>query len=288
MIQVTSSFETPLMFWATAKGFPVYLDNWAIGDLAEGAPSRRERFVEAVRAGAEILFSIANAVELTGPKGKSLDAVKGFLNELGPHWVPMELNPFKVLEREQNGVSPAESGISDGFVTAYFHSRTADCSPRSGKIIDLSPDFFRLGMVLDWFAKDESLLKHVAQLGDWLKIVHEFRTVYKQNPSLLDWKCRTTSTSQPATFACRNLARTLIIESGQLKKGDAMDFCHAVMGSAFASFATLDKNWKRRVDALPKPNRLARIYDPTQLDQMVTDIELALKQKGANTVSHKA
>ena len=37
-----------------------------------------------------------------------------------------------------------------------------------------------------------------------------------------------------------------------------------------------------------KPNGLASIYDPSQLDQMVTDIELALNQNGANTVSHKA
>lgn len=31
---------------------------------------------------------------------------------------------------------------------------------------------------------------------------------------------------------------------------------------------------------LTQPNRLARVYDPSQLDQMVTDIELALNQCG--------
>ena len=69
--------------------------------------------------------------------------------------------------------------------------------------------------------------------------------------------------------------RTLIEESKayQAKKGDGMDFCHAVVGSAFAHFAAFDKQWKRRVESLPQPNGLARIYYEPELDQMVTDIE---------------
>jgi hypothetical protein len=45
------------------------------------------------------------------------------------------------------------------------------------------------------------------------------------------------------------------------------------MGSAFASVAALDKHWKRRVEGLPKPNGLARIYSKPDLDTMVADIE---------------
>ena len=284
MIQATSSFDgPPLEIIAHVVGFPVYLDTWAIINLAKGDPSRRQRFVDAVRAGVDLLFSLANALELTGPKGESFDAVKSFLDELGPHWVPIELNPFEVLEREENGVGPAESCISEGFMNAYFRDRTASYSPGSGKIIHLGPDFFRLGVVMDWVAKNESLPRQLEEFDDLLRTLRALRTRYEQVPALLDQQFRTFNPSQPATFVCGNLSKTLIIESKshQVKKGDGMDFCHAVMGSAFASFATLDKNWKRRVEAFPKPNRLARIYDPLQLDQMVTDVELALKQRGA-------
>jgi hypothetical protein len=45
------------------------------------------------------------------------------------------------------------------------------------------------------------------------------------------------------------------------------------MASTFASFATLDKHWKRRIEGLPRPNGLARIYSGTELDAMVADIE---------------
>jgi hypothetical protein len=45
------------------------------------------------------------------------------------------------------------------------------------------------------------------------------------------------------------------------------------LGSAFANFATLDKHWKRRVEHLPKPNPLARIYYEREIEEMITDIE---------------
>jgi len=144
----------------------------------------------------------------------------------------------------------------------------------------IRPDFFRLGVVMDWVANSELLPKLSAEFDDYLKTVRASRTKYEQNPSLLGKKLMF-NPSKRATFVCGNLIKTFIIESKshQVKKGDGMDFWHAVIGSAFASFATLDKNWKRRVEALPKPNRLARIYGPSQLDQMVTDIELALRQR---------
>jgi hypothetical protein len=283
MMQATSSLDgPPLEIVARAVGFTVYLDTWAIINLAKHDPLRRERFVAAVRAGStDLLFSMANAVELNGPKGDSLVAVKSFLDELGPHWIPIELSPFEVLDREQKGVGPSETCISKGFMDAYFRDRTAGYSPGSGKLINLGPDFFRLGVVLDWVAANESLPKQLEEFDDLLRTLRALRIRYEQAPFLLDQQFRTLDPSKPATFACGNLSKTLIIESKshQVKKGDGMDFCHAVMGSAFASFATLDKNWKRRVEALPKPNKLARIYDPSQLDQMVTDIELALKQR---------
>ncbi len=62
-------------------------------------------------------------------------------------------------------------------------------------------------------------------------------------------------------------------EASSVKQGDWMDFCHAVVACAFARFATLDKRWKRRIEALPKPNGLARIYSARELDAMVVDME---------------
>jgi hypothetical protein len=90
--------------------------------------------------------------------------------------------------------------------------------------------------------------------------------------------------SKPASFTFGNLMRTLIMEAktSPLKKGEGLDFCHAVLASSYSTFATLDKHWKRRVENLPKPNRLARIYSAPELDQMVTDIESFLAHRAAH------
>jgi hypothetical protein len=50
MIRATSKPDGPsfMTLNASVSGPTVYLDNWAMGDLAEGDPSRRNRFVAAV------------------------------------------------------------------------------------------------------------------------------------------------------------------------------------------------------------------------------------------------
>ena len=67
------------------------------------------------------------------------------------------------------------------------------------------------------------------------------------------------------------------------KKGDGNDFFHSVMASAYASFAALDQHLKRRIERLPKPNNLARIYYEPELPQMIADIEAALLQLKSQT-----
>jgi hypothetical protein len=289
MISATSSFDGPAFTVnVTVNGLAVYLDNWAVIDLAEGDPSRRKRFVEAVRTGGDLLFSVANAAQLAGSQGESADAVRAFLDDLGPHWFPVELNIIEVINREQKGKSLAESCASEEFMKDYLRYRMRDYLPTSGKIINLSDDFFRLGAVLDWVGPQrESIHKSSVEFDAVLKEkMCKNRPEYKRNSLWLAQKFRVFNPSQRATFTFGNLVRTLIIESNELKAGDGFDLCHAIMGSAFASIAALDKNWKRRVDGIPKPNGLAHIYSPLQLDTMVADIELCVKQKPASPLGN--
>jgi hypothetical protein len=104
----------------------------------------------------------------------------------------------------------------------------------------------------------------------------------KRDPALFDQKFPLISfnPARPACFVYFNLLRAMAVEANSLKKGDGMDFCHAVVACAFSSFAALDTQWKRRVASLP-PNRLARIYSPLELDQMVADMELWLRHRAA-------
>jgi hypothetical protein len=86
MIRATSSFDGPLMTLnASVSGPVVHLDNWAIGELAEGDALRRSRFVDAIHSGGmDLLFSVTNAAEISGPQ------VSGFGESvLGRDWVAL-------------------------------------------------------------------------------------------------------------------------------------------------------------------------------------------------------
>ncbi len=198
----------------------------------------------------------------------------------------MKLDPRVVVNRELEGAGPAESCISTNFMKQYFADRTVGYSPGSGRVIELSEGFFRLGAVLDWVGLQRESIRESAAALDAALIqkISGYRAEFERNPPCLDHKFPAFpfNPSKPATFTYVNLVRTLIVDAKayQLKKGDALDFCHAVMASAFASIATLDKHWKRRVEGLPKPNGLARIYYQPELNKMVTDIEHWLRQSG--------
>lgn len=287
MIRATASPDGPIMTLnASVSGPVVYLDNWAIYDLAERDPPRRRRFLDAMHSGMDLLFSVTNAAELSGPQGRSAETVRTFLDEIGPRWVPVELSPIDVVDRELSGVNADSPCVSASFMKSYLVHLIRDYTPGSGKVISLSDDFFRLGAILDWVGPQrESIRKGSAEMDEVLR--NKFVEVASKSNLDIRWLDERFpripfNPAQPACFVYRNLVRTLIEEASIFKNNDGMDFCHAIMASAYGSFATLDRHWKRRVESLPKPNQLARIYCASELDQMVTDMEWWLAHRAAS------
>jgi two-component system, chemotaxis family, protein-glutamate methylesterase/glutaminase len=178
----------PLTFNASISGLAIYLDNFSVVRLATKDPSRRRRFLDVVHSGADLIFSLTNVAEVSGFQGRSLDEVRQFLDDIGPHWFPAELDPTKVTERELAGMRTEESFISIDFMKQYFASRTKDCLPASGKLIDLSEQFFRLGAVIDWVSPQrESIKKSTAALDAALiEKIKAYRTQFEQDPQWLD------------------------------------------------------------------------------------------------------
>jgi len=134
---------SPFLFNASVSGLTLYLDSFAVIELAKKDASRRQRLVTLFQSGSlELLFSVTNAAELSALKGRSLVLVKAFLDEIGPHWIPAELNPFLVVERELKGEKLPF--LSEQIMKDYFTQRAQSYKPQSGAVIDLSCDFFRL------------------------------------------------------------------------------------------------------------------------------------------------
>lgn len=277
MIRATANADGALFTLnASVSGPVVSLDNWAFINLAKGDPSRRKRFLGAIHSGVELLFSVTNAAELSGPQGRSADIVRAFLDEIGPRWFPAKHDVTEVIKLEIEGKSPDAVCIDQDFLKSYVADLLRPYTPGCGKVIGLSDDFFRLGPIMHLGSQRESIYKSSASFDELLKNkMRAVRALSKRDPILLDKKFPRIpfNPARPACFAYFNLLRVMALEASSLKKGDGMDFCHTVMATAFASIATLDKHWKRRVESLPKPNRLARIYGPSELDQLVTDME---------------
>lgn len=264
---------------AETRGYSVYLDNDSLIEFAKRCPSGRHRFVNALRSKGTLLFSWANAVEIAGPQGDSADAVRAFLDSIGPEWVPLESNAWEVARREEAGLTSGVA-VSERFMRAYFEERAAELLPEGGAVLDLpSESFFRLGAVLDWVQENRDTVRtYRDQLDDALRgRLEQLRADYDRDTSSLDRLLPSFQfdAHRPATFVLVHLQRLLVQEAKAYKFAphDGLDFCHAVMAAAYGSVITLDKHWKRRVEILPCADQLARTYYRPELDQLVALLE---------------
>ena len=284
MITVTPDSKELFGMRASVNGPLVFLDLFAIKDLAKGDPDRRRRFLATLDRGVEVMFSISNAAELSGPQDSSFSKIRSFLDEIGTHWFPAEFDPYVCMQREKKLLDPAACCFSEGLLKTFAATRI-NRSPEI-QIVDLPKsmpsDFFRLGAFMDWLSpKRADIMMRKAELGSRLKdqIMEHWRK-YKKDPTWLEHKFPKLpfKAAYPATFVHVNLVRLLILEakSRAIMPNDGIDFGQAVIASAYASIATLDKHWKRRVEMLPKPNSIAKIYYQQELDKMVSDIETYL------------
>ncbi len=268
---------------ASVNGPTVFLDNFAIKDLTKGDPDRRGRFIATLNRGVDVLFSVSNAAELSGPQGDSFIAIREFLDEIGTHWFPVEFNPYECIKREQQ-----LQGLPF-FCERLLKTFAAERLRRSPEIkiadlpASLPSDFFRLGRFMDWLAPQRGdIIDGKHQMGLRLRDdIMAHWTEHTKNPGWLDAKLPELpfTVDRPATYVYGNLLRLLVREAKgrTIMPNDGIDFGQAVIGTAYAAFATLDKHWKRRVEAiLPMPNKLARIYYQPELDKMVRDIERTL------------
>jgi hypothetical protein len=250
VIRFTSEGGNPVVV-AETKGYGIYLDNDSLIDLARGQASRRGRFVDVLHTKATLLFSWANAIEVAGPQGASADAVRALLDNIGPHWIPLQLNPWEVMKREQAGLA-AEAAVSTKFMEAYFQRRAYDMA-QAGGVLDLTSEaFFQLGAVVDWVHEHRDKIRADAETIDTelRALLEKRRADYEKNPSSLDAFLPPCQFDErlPATFALVHLQRLLIKEAKgyRFKPHDGLDLCHAAVAAAYGSIITLDKQYSHR------------------------------------------
>lgn len=289
MLTVTLDENGHPIFEPRASGYLVYLDNDSLIELAKGDATRRGSFVNSIRSPySALLFSFANAIEAGGPQGDSARLVRAFMQSIGPHWLPLEMNPWTVIAREGTP-STTTPCISIEFIENYVKQRIHK-SAEPGKIIGLDPEnFWRLDVVLDWEqqADREETRKDTAKIDEeFINLVNQLRSKTKTDPSSLDraYPPPAQINGRPANYVLVHLMRALALDRGDnLKAHDGLDLCHAVLGMAYGTIATLDGRWKARVmKALPSTSGLARLYYRPEVDRLVLDLERLVAAAAGN------
>jgi hypothetical protein len=277
MIRFTTENGQPTCVAELGNRVAVYLDNDVVSELSRPG-DLRTRFIGAIRRRGTLLFSFANAIEVS-----SSDAVWSFLDEIGPEWVPLALSPWQVAEREKAGAGRS-SPVSERFIESYFKERAYDLSPNGIRLLDLSAEtFFRLSAVASWAQKGRDTARKSMEIDEAIrKRIADERTAYDANADALDKSLPPIpfDANRPATFVLIHLLRTLVIEAKayQLRPHDGLDLCHAVLAASYGELATLDEQWKRRVKGLPKPHELATVYYRPQVGELVERLEALVAQ----------
>ena len=136
---------------AKLEGVAVYLDNWAIIELANGDPKRRERFVNALKSCGSLMFSFTNSIELGEAEHEPASACARSWTKSARTGFPIELNPWTVMDREIAGQTNPTPCISTLFIETFTQDRMFEQSPGGSKVVDLSPEnFFTLTSVMKW------------------------------------------------------------------------------------------------------------------------------------------
>jgi hypothetical protein len=184
---------------------------------------------------------------IIGPEGlATVEPLRAFLDQIGPHWFPIELDAHEATSREIAGENPFKAYFSHKFMSDFLtkQSQLKGRNPVQGS--------FLLSTVMDWMQPQRASIRAGAQGLDGALVasIGRYRAEFDRDPGWLDahFPILDSAAVGRCRFAYDGLVRRLILEhkSHRLKKGDGTDFFHAVAVCALGGVATLDKHWKRR------------------------------------------
>ncbi len=246
----------------------IYLDQWALVRLSQGS-DRPERFLKVFEQKGTLLFSWTNVLDAATTSGGTAERIKDLLGAIGEHWLPVEMNPFKVMRKEaQADPSSNTPCVSETFVEAY--------------IPHILGGPLTLSRVLDLTQEDSGAAAraNLARLKEEAGLfVRQLRSLSASDPAWLDthFPRQTFDSARPTAFVFPELLRALIKDKGTtFTPNDAVDLFHATVPTAWSDFVLLDKSWTTRVRALPLPANQVRAYYENELDDFLNVFEKAV------------
>ena len=242
-------------FEVTSESPLIYLDHWALRLFSSHATLRR-KFFEVFTHRGTLLFSLVNVTELAANSGTSAKHIRSFLEEIGPHWAPITMDPSKVVEAESR-LNPEVGDRSVCFGSAMLEDQHF--------MSKLSTGDLTLAHVVDLTRGDDGNNLRAAMsesVQEMLALILTLRTRYNADPSGLDlsYPLQVWNPRQPMKFVYYGLMRLIVRESFKLDENHVRDFLHAAVAATVAQMLLLDPHWAVLVRKLKLPPDYVQVY----------------------------
>jgi len=217
------------------------------------------------------MFSLMNVLEIARDAVPSrAKEIRDFLEKLSAHWIPMTIDPLRVIDAEQKGRTPDGA---HGCVSVAFIS-----DPRFARL--LTKGAVTLAHVVDLTrGRAGDLLRHDSDQDEanLLKNLGEWRAAHAANPKEVDTKYPFLKfdSAKPMRGIYYGLVRYAITDSFTLNERHARDLYHAIASVGCADLVTLDAHWAGQVRKLKLPADFVRVYSESEFDQFLADLEAA-------------
>lgn len=272
MIRLETSESAPLIIQPILQSPLVYLDQCVLLDLAKDR-TLADRFLNSLISKEGTLYiSVVHILE-TGSldtKGATYLGLEAFLQRVGPHWALLETNATEVIRREKRFALDKIPPHQDSqMLKEIFLAWDALSPPSPATAIDIVSQNPELSEKYKRLHSD-----HKAAV---CRVFEKGRNEYRNHPQAkknLDSKVYNWRPKHPATeFIYGSLMRETIRTNEAFRETDGPDFEHAVVSMAYSDFVVLDKKWTRRLREIGMPPTAARLYDVTEIDLLLGELE---------------
>lgn len=267
MIHIRTTDGAPLELVVQPTPPIVYLDYCVVADLAVDqvvGPAFRDAIV--AKEGT-LLLSWAHLLEVMGlGVGPTFDAMDAYLSSFGRCFALLEADARTVIDRERGAQRTMTYAAADIEFTKLLGAHWDGLS-------DINVGIIFKGLRDDPSSYAAQKQMHKSHKVNTKRMFDEARRAYRTDPQArrnLDSKSYVYVPPNPPTdYLLNELTRECIRTNDQFNETDALDFQHAVVGSAYSDIIVLDKKWTRRVRALTQLHRVVKVYDTTEVSQMV-------------------
>ncbi len=266
MVTLTRMPDGGVTITPALKSPTVYLDYCVIADLA--ATATGERLRERICQQGTLYLSWAHFIELFSlGLGPTFDKVSAYLKSFGGHFIVIDADANAVIKREREWTPQRQNPAIDGEWLALIAAKWLERNEVS------------IGILLDYFAGEASLIEHIKALHtrhkENLKALFDaqrqrYRTdkAAKKQLDQIQYQYEKPFVTSKVNL---ELARECIRSNEQFNLSDGLDFHHAVVSISYCDFVVLDKKWARRCKSLnlPKPET-ASVFDGTEMEKVLS------------------